>query len=218
MTASELIGDAAVFCGLADPGETPANVLSIGLASLNRWYSRVWHDAPNARLRAGAWSVAVTAGQTDVVLPAEVDVVLAVIADGWPLDPLAPGQYRAGYRPMADAEGEDDALCRVIQLVPAAVADGTIEVYGHRRFTPLVVIEAVEGEEPVEAQDDPIPCERLAHMLFHYVCADFYLHMDEIESRKESLKAAAELKKEYHAQSVGLPEYEIVQLPEVSFL
>jgi len=219
MTASEIIHDAAVFCGLAEPpepvegeeepaaAETPAAIEAVGLASLNRWLARLWDAAPNAALRAAVWSDGVTTGQADIVLPAAVDVIQAVLLDGEALPALGPGQRGPGYLPLADVEaGEagEAGLCRAIRLVPAAVCDAVVDVCGTSRFVPLALDEATGSE-------------RLDGLLFQYVVADLFLHIKDFESRKEAIKAAAELKKAWLESAVGLPEAAFLHLPERSF-
>jgi hypothetical protein len=219
MTAFEIIHDAAVFCGLAEPpepavgnaapaeAETPAAIEAVGLASLNRWLARLWDAAPNAALRAAVWSDGVSTGQADIVLPAAVDVIQAVLLDGEALPALGPGQRGPGYLPLADVEageGGEAGLCRAIRLVPAAVCDAVVDVCGTSRFVPLALDEATGSE-------------RLDGLLFQYVVADLFLHIKDFESRKEAIKAAAELKKAWLESATGLPEAAFLHLPERSF-
>ena len=215
MTASEIIHDAAVFCGLAEPpepavgnaapaeAETPAAIEAVGLASLNRWLARLWDAAPNAALRAAVWSDGVTTGQADIVLPAAVDVIQAVLLDGEALPALGPGQRGPGYLPLADVAAGGAGLCRAIRLVPAAVCDGVLDVCGTSRFVPLALDEATGSD-------------RLDGLLFQYVVADLFLHIKDFESRKEAIKAAAELKKAWLESAAGLPESAFLHLPERS--
>ncbi len=215
MTAEEIIHGAAVFCGLAEypepaipPAEpaaieTPLAIQSVGLASLNRWLSRLWDAAPNASLRAAVWTVEVAAEQEDVVLPAAVDVVQKLLLDGEPLQALAAGQVADGFLMLADELDDESDYCRALRLVPAAAAAGTLEVYGFSRFVALELDEATGSD-------------RLDILLFHYVAADLFLHIRDFESRKAALDAAKECRREWLDAAKRLPEVDLVHVPERS--
>ncbi len=193
MLASELIENAAVKAGLAEPGAVPSLISTLGLAALNRWYGYVWHRFPHRDIRIADATVTVPAGDGTVALPTAMDGVRSVRVAGGALLPLCEITEADLAALYTDASGTPERYVnladgtasatvggvavtvpvRRIRLAPAPASALTLHVNGLRRFVPLA------------ASDAPL-LPRCGDALFYFVLAEFYEFSEDAARRKQA--------------------------------